>query len=339
MNTKIFAGVGLAVLIAMVAAAIVITNPLSTEAAKDRPHLSSSQAEVLPHVDVVGVEQTTQPDSMGQLQAAPDSDTESKPYIGVAIYPLPDGTVKVAKVLEGGPSDGVLEDGDIITAINGETIDGAKDLTDAIADAGVGASLTLTVTRGGSDMDVSVTVGEWEEKKRERGGKFHKVRRHERPLRQQPDSNGRRRRELPHLPNRGRRHNRAGRGRGNIHPPAEGRFRRYRVHRQRSDTRVFVGKDEADDLSGLDTGEEVVVMDVDGEVKVVKRTDDDAAGGFGYRKGRMYKFGPRRRAPPLILPASRPRFDTYRDKAARKRRLILVRKLVYSGKPGVAQGS
>ena len=138
MKTRIFASVGIAILVAIVVTAIVVANPLST-------------------------------------QAAPDSDTESKPYIGVAIYPLPDGTVKVAKVLEGGPSDGVLEDGDIITAVNGETIDGAKDLTDAIADAGVGASLALTITRGGSNMDVSVTVGEWEGKKLRRGGRFHKA--------------------------------------------------------------------------------------------------------------------------------------------------------------------
>ncbi len=292
MNTKIFAGVGLAVLIAMVVAAVVVTNPLSTEAAAEDSPISSSQAEVSPRVDVVGVEQTTQPDSMGQLQAAPDSDTESKPYMGVAIYPLPDGTVKVAKVLEGGPSDGVLEDGDIITAVNGEAIDGAKDLTDAIADAGVGASLTLTVTRGGSSMDVSVTVGEWEAKKRGRGGKFHKGHgmkdrfASSRIVMADDDGNYHTYRtvagDITALD--------ADAETFTLQPKDGSAAISYTVS---DDTRILVGKEEADDLSGLDTEEEVMVMDVDGEVKVVKQVDEDAAGGFGYHKGRMYKFGPR----------------------------------------------
>ncbi len=291
MNTKIFAGIGLAVLIAIVAAAIVVTNPLSTEAADQDSPISSSQERVSPRADVVGVEQTTQPDSMGQLQAAPDSDTESKPYIGVAIYPMSDGTVKVAKVLEGGPSDGVLKDGDIITAVGGETIDGAEDLTDAIADAGAGETLSLTITRDGSEMDVSVTIGEWTKKSYRMGRVFHKAKRSQdriasrQVVKADDDGNYRAYRtvfgSVSDLD--------ADAGTFTLQPRDGSNPIEYTIN---DDTRIYVGRDLVDDLSGLSADEEVVVRDVDGEVKVVKQFDEDAVGGFGHRKGRMYKFGP-----------------------------------------------
>ncbi len=162
MRSRIFAGGGLAVLAALVAAAIIVTNPLSTDAAvEDRLIVAAPQTEVLPRADVMVADEVSQPDDMGQLQPAPNSEEIGKPYIGVVIYPLSDGSVKV---LEDGPSHGALEVGDIIAAVNDEVVDGVKDLTNTIAEAGVGAALTLTVTRDGSDMDAAVTVGEWTEK-------------------------------------------------------------------------------------------------------------------------------------------------------------------------------
>ncbi len=164
MRSRIFAGGGLAVLAALVVAAIIVTNPLSTDAAvEDRPIVAAPRTEVLPRADAMVADEVSQPDDMGQLQAAPNSEEIRKPYIGVVIYPLSDGSVKVVKVLGGGPADGVLEAGDIITSANGDAIGEAKDLTDAIAASGAGAVLTLTITRDDSSMDVTLTVGTYEE--------------------------------------------------------------------------------------------------------------------------------------------------------------------------------
>ena len=90
-----------------------------------------------------------------------DSATPAKPYIGVAINENDEGAVRVMEVLEDGPSKGILRAGDVITAVDGEAIGGSKDLVEAIADAGAGASLALTVTRDGGASDVKVSVGEF----------------------------------------------------------------------------------------------------------------------------------------------------------------------------------
>ena len=87
----------------------------------------------------------------------------AKPYIGVAISETERGAVRVLEVLEDGPSNGILRTGDLITAVEGEAIGGSKDLAEAIADAGAGASLALTVTRDGGASDVKVNVGEFSE--------------------------------------------------------------------------------------------------------------------------------------------------------------------------------
>ena len=58
------------------------------------------------------------------------------------------------------PSDGVLQDGDVITSVDSEAVNDSKGLIDAVAEAGVGGAVTLTVTRDGQSIDVTVTVGE-----------------------------------------------------------------------------------------------------------------------------------------------------------------------------------
>ena len=160
-----------------------------------------------------------------------------------------------------------------------------------MADAGAGATLTLTITRDGSGQDVSVTVGEIEIKKRWRGKKFHKFgKMRDRIASSQvvmEDENGNYRAyrtvfgSVTNLD--------ADAGTFTLQPRDGSDPIAYTVS---DDTRVFNGKDRVDDLSGLNTDEEAMVMDVDGEVKVVKRIDEDAMGGFGYRKGKMRGFGP-----------------------------------------------
>ena len=99
--------------------------------------------------------------TVGEREVEESNKVRAKPYIGIYVTPGSDG-VKVVKLIEDGPSDGVLQAGDIITAVDSETVDDSKDLIAAIVEAGVGETITLTVTRDGQSMDVSVTVGERE---------------------------------------------------------------------------------------------------------------------------------------------------------------------------------
>ena len=100
--------------------------------------------------------------TVGERKADDTHKVWSKPYIGIHVSPAGDGGVEVVKVVEDGPSDGVLEAGDVITAVDSETVNDSKDLIDAIVEAGAGGTITLTITRDGQSMDVTVTVGERE---------------------------------------------------------------------------------------------------------------------------------------------------------------------------------
>ena len=292
MKTRILTGGGLAILAAIVLTALIVINPFSTEAAvEDTPAATQPQAEAMPRADVVTADQIARPDSMGQLQAEPGSETETKPHIGVVIYPLADGSVKVLKALENGPSDGVLEAGDVITAVNGEAIDGAKDLTDAIADTGTGATLTLTITRDGSSMDGTLTVGETDVEKHQKRGMFRKAE----GMQDRFASS-----QVVMADDEGNYHTYrtvsgditsldADAGTFTLQPKDGSETIDYTIN---DDTRIFVGRERVDDLSGVDMDEQIVVMDVDGEVKLVKQSETHWPGGFGYRMGRLHGFGP-----------------------------------------------
>jgi hypothetical protein len=277
-------------MVAMVVAAIIVTNPLSTEAAVgDSRIASASQMKVSSRVDVISVADIAQPHGMGQLQAS-DTDPEAKPYIGIVVSSLEDGSVEVVKVLPGGPSDGSLEAGDVITAVDGEAVDGVEDLTDAIADAGVGANLTLTLTRDGSEMDASVTIGEWTKKTYRVGRVFHKAKRSQdriasRQIVKADDGNYRTYRtvygNVTALD--------ADAGTFTLQPKDGSDAISYSID---DDTRIYVGKERVDDLSGLDIDEQTADMDVDGEVMLVSQGDTYGKSGFRHRKGWPQRFGP-----------------------------------------------
>ena len=259
MNPKLLTGGILAALAVIAVTLVFVTNPFSAQAAvDDTPN------------------QITHPDDLGLLQASEPSDSDAKPYIGVAIYPLDDGSVKVVKVLKGGPSDGVLEAGDIITAVNGETLTGPTDLTDAIAAAGVDATITLTVTRDGSSMDVSVTVGAFETRRRSRFDRFSSSQ----VVKADEDGVYRTYRtvsgDITALDSAA--------GTLTVQPKDGSSPIDYAID---DDTRIMVGKQSADDLSSLDADGQAVVMDVDGQVKVVMQPGPD--GFFFFKKG--FGFG------------------------------------------------
>jgi Lon-like protease len=65
--------------------------------------------------------------------------------------------VSVAAVRADGPSADLLEEGDVITAVNSVPVDGPDTLRALIADSGTDVPLTLTVTRESAPLSVQVT--------------------------------------------------------------------------------------------------------------------------------------------------------------------------------------
>ena len=75
-------------------------------------------------------------------------------------YGLPQGAA-VRSVTENGPAaEAGLQESDIITAANGETITSSNDLVKLVKAASAGDTLELTVYRQGQTLTLTLTVGE-----------------------------------------------------------------------------------------------------------------------------------------------------------------------------------
>ncbi len=119
---------------------------------------------------------TAGPSSAGSAPLKPaaqsqDDEDNGKPFIGIAIGPVPrdrasalgiEGGALVVRVLEGSPAQGNLESGDIITAINGGPVSAPGDVVSTVQGSQPGDVLTFTVLRDGDEIEVEVTVGERE---------------------------------------------------------------------------------------------------------------------------------------------------------------------------------
>lgn len=66
----------------------------------------------------------------------------------------------VVRTLDGGPSDGTLESGDIVLEFQGQEVLSAEDLVALARDTEDGDVVTLTVERGSDTLDLEVTVGQ-----------------------------------------------------------------------------------------------------------------------------------------------------------------------------------
>lgn len=78
--------------------------------------------------------------------------------------------VAVAKVIEGSPAQSAgLQDGDVIFRINGEEISSGRKLTRLISEISPDHTAKVTVLRGGSERDISVTLGKRPSPKFEEG--------------------------------------------------------------------------------------------------------------------------------------------------------------------------
>ncbi len=83
-----------------------------------------------------------------------------RPFLGIAGGPVADGQ-EVVEVVEGGPADeaGVLP-GDVITAINGQSLDGENGLLEALFEFKPGDTVTLTIDRDGTEETIEVVLAE-----------------------------------------------------------------------------------------------------------------------------------------------------------------------------------
>ena len=66
----------------------------------------------------------------------------------------------MVSVEEGGPAaEAGIQQGDVITAVDGEAVTSADGLIIALREHAVGDKVTLTVNRDGKEQDVEVTLG------------------------------------------------------------------------------------------------------------------------------------------------------------------------------------
>ena len=100
------------------------------------------------------------------------SDGDPTPWLGVSIANLnaklagqldlsQETGVVVLHVIDGSPAeDAGLQRGDILVSVDGESVDGVKDVAQAVMDATPDDVLTLSVQRDDSTLSIDVTVGE-----------------------------------------------------------------------------------------------------------------------------------------------------------------------------------
>lgn len=96
----------------------------------------------------------------GALASAQSDGDAARPYLGITFETADEG-VQVTEVLEDSPAaEAGLESGDIITALNGESVD-AETLRDRFSELAAGDSITLEVLRDDETLTLEATLGEY----------------------------------------------------------------------------------------------------------------------------------------------------------------------------------
>jgi putative serine protease PepD len=82
-------------------------------------------------------------------------------YLGVTVGDASSGQgAELGSIKDGTPAAKAgLQAGDVVTAIDGQTVENADDLTAKISAHHPGDKVTLTVTRNGATKTISVTLG------------------------------------------------------------------------------------------------------------------------------------------------------------------------------------
>ena len=121
----------------------------------------SAHHEVVTQVDVVpsGV---TEQDWEAALRRQFDDSARIAAAVGLSAagYPaaVTGGGARIVEIARGGPADGTLEAGDVVTAVDGRPVHVAADLGAALAGVADGHTVTLTVARTGRTLEVPVTA-------------------------------------------------------------------------------------------------------------------------------------------------------------------------------------
>lgn len=117
-------------------------------------------------------------DVTGLIKSVEQSGKLSRPYLGVVYLPVtadlasqynlsvssgawipPSNLAGTASIVAGGPADKAgLKEGDVITAINGQTINQNTSLTSVLDKQAVGDKVTLTIVRAGKQLTVTATL-------------------------------------------------------------------------------------------------------------------------------------------------------------------------------------
>ena len=80
-------------------------------------------------------------------------------HLGYNVALTGDGA-RVVSIVPGAPADGVLQEGDVITGIDGDQVEWAPDLVNRLASHAIGDTVSLTVDRDEEVLDLSVTLVE-----------------------------------------------------------------------------------------------------------------------------------------------------------------------------------
>ena len=96
------------------------------------------------------------------LPALESGNAPEHAYLGLSTSDTANGEgAQIAQVTSDGPSaDAGLQQGDIVTKVDGDEVHGANDVAAAIEDNKPGDKVDVTVRRGGSDQTIQVTLGQ-----------------------------------------------------------------------------------------------------------------------------------------------------------------------------------
>jgi len=118
-------------------------------------------------------------DVTGLIKSVEQTGKLEQPYLGVVYLPItadiasqynlsvsngawipPSNVTGTASIVSGSPAAAAgLQEGDIITQVNGQAINQDNSLTGVLDKQAVGAKVTLTVIRGGKQITLTATLG------------------------------------------------------------------------------------------------------------------------------------------------------------------------------------
>lgn len=145
---------GALLVVAILAIAGIVATRVSTTEASAKPHSTHTATIMVGGTD------------------AQQSESTGKPFIGIAITSVSedsdtDGAL-IVRVIEDSAADGSLQASDIITALDGESVSGPRDVVRIVREHSPGDVIVFSIVRNGASMDISITVGERESSDDER---------------------------------------------------------------------------------------------------------------------------------------------------------------------------